>query len=58
MNTKYIELTELWSDGKYELVGSIINQEGWKPNKVAEFCSYFAKYCGLNELNLLHKFLS
>lgn len=58
MNTKYIELTELWNDGKYELVGNTINQEGWKPNEVAQFCSYFAKYCGLNELNVLHKFIS
>ena len=27
MKTEYIELTELWQDGEYNKVGSIINRE-------------------------------
>jgi hypothetical protein len=57
MNTEYIKLTELWNDGKYNQVSTIINNESWKPHQVAEFCSYFAKYCGLNQLSVLYKFL-
>ena len=56
-NTEFIELTELWQDGGYNEVGSIINKENWKPVRVAEFCSYVAKYLGMTQLNLLYKFL-
>ena len=55
--TEFIDLTELWQDGGYYEVGSIINKENWSPSKVAEFCSYVAKYLGLTQLNLLYKFL-
>lgn len=57
MNTKYITLTDLWNDGEYNQVGAIINKEQWQPNEVAEFCAYFGKYCGVNQLNILYKFL-
>jgi hypothetical protein len=57
MNTKYVKLTDLWNEGEYAELGHIINEEEWKPSEVAEFCSYFAKYCGLNQLNILYKFL-
>jgi len=57
MNTKYIKLTDLWNDGNYAEVGEIINAENWSHSRVAEFCAYFAKYVGLNELALLYKFL-
>ena len=56
-NTEYITLTELWQDGKYSQVADTINNEGWKPQRVAEFCSYFNKYLGSNQLNVLHKLL-
>ena len=56
-NAEFIDLTELWQDGDYYEVGSIINKENWSPAKVAEFCSYVAKYLGLGQLNLLYKFL-
>ena len=36
-NTEYIELTELWQDGEYVEVANIINNENWKPVRVAEF---------------------
>ena len=57
MNTEYITLTDLWNDGEYNKVGHIINKERWKPNRVAEFCAYFGKYCGTNQLSILYKFL-
>lgn len=56
-NTEFIELTELWQDGGYYEVGATINTEKWKPVRVAEFCSYVAKYLGTTQLNLLYKFL-
>jgi hypothetical protein len=57
INTEFIQLTELWQDREYSQVGRIINEEEWKANEVAEFCAYFAKYVGLNQLNILYKFL-
>ena len=56
-NTEFIQLTELWQDREYSQVGRIINEEEWNRNEVAEFCAYFAKYVGLNQLNILYKFL-
>ena len=55
--TKYIVLTDLWHNGKYSEVGDIINAESWNSSRIADFCSYFAKYCGLKELRVLSKFL-
>ena len=55
--TEYIELTELWQDGDYYEVGSIINKEEWSPARVAEFCAYVNRYLGGSQLNLLYKFL-
>lgn len=57
MHTEYIKLTDLWNDGEYSQVGDIINKEQWNPSRVAEFCAYFGKYCGTNQLNILYKFL-
>jgi hypothetical protein len=58
MNTEYIKLTDLWNDGQYLEVGNIINNEQWNPTEVAKFCAYFTKYLGVNQLNVLHKFLA
>ena len=55
--TEYINLTELWQDGEYNQVGSIIKQEEWSPARVAEFCPYVNRFLGSRELNLLYKFL-
>jgi len=57
MKTEYITLTELWRDGYYSEVGRIINTEQWTASQLAAFCFYFAKYIGLNDLEVLHKFL-
>jgi hypothetical protein len=58
MNTEYIKLTDLWNNGQYLEVGNIINNEQWNPTEVAKFCAYFTKYLGVNQLNVLHKFLA
>jgi hypothetical protein len=57
MNTEYIKLTDLWNDGEYAELGHIIEEEKWSAQRVAEFCAYFAKYIGVNQLNILYKFL-
>lgn len=56
--TDFITLTELWQDGDYFEVGEIIFAEGWSHSRVAEFCLYFSKYIGINEFQLLYKFLN
>jgi hypothetical protein len=57
MNTEYIKLTDLWNDGEYAELGHIIKEEQWSAKRIAEFCAYFSKYCGVNQLNILYKFL-
>tara|TARA_A200000159_G_C7272601_1_gene317945 strand:+ start:76 stop:279 length:204 start_codon:yes stop_codon:yes gene_type:complete len=57
MNTEYINLTEMWQDGEYADVARIINEEHWSRAEVAEFCAYFNKYLGSDQLNVLYKFL-
>jgi hypothetical protein len=56
-HTEFIVLTEMWQDGHYTQVGDVIRKERWGIHIVAEFCSYMAKHLGLNELNILYKFL-
>jgi hypothetical protein len=55
--TEYITLTELWKDGQYLQVGDAIRNERWSAHRVAEFCAYFSKYVGVNDLNTLHRFI-
>lgn len=57
INTDFIQLTELWTQNEFTQVGRIINEESWSRSEVAEFCAYFGKYCGVNQLNILYKFL-
>lgn len=57
MKTEYIVLTELWQDCQFNEVAEIINNEKWNPARIAEFCSYFNRYLGFNQLNVLYKFL-
>jgi hypothetical protein len=56
-NTEFIQLTDLWNEREYSAVGRIIKEESWESARVAEFCAYFAKYLGFNQLNILYKFL-
>lgn len=55
--TDFVTLTELWNRGHYNKLGAIIKREKWSPGRVAEFCAYFGKYLGVNQLNILYKFL-
>ncbi len=55
--TEFIELTELWQNKQYNLIGEIIREEEWDQIRVAKFCAYFAKYIGLHDLQILYKFL-
>ena len=57
MKTEYIKLTDLWNDGEYLQVGDTIRNEEWSAKRVAEFCAYFVKYVGVNDLNALHRFI-
>ena len=57
MKTNNIELTDMWYDREYTNIGQVMRNESWSNQDVAEFCAYFAKYVGLNELNILYKFL-
>ena len=56
-NTDFIQLTDLWTQNEFTQVGRIIKEENWSLSEVAEFCAYFAKYCGLNQLSVLYKLL-
>ena len=55
--TEYIKLTEMWQDREYQCVADTINQEDWSKAKLAEFCAYFSKYLGREELEVLCKLL-
>ena len=54
-NTDFINLTELWQDGKYTKVGDALRPLGAR--QVSEFCAYFSKYVGVGQLQILHKFI-
>ena len=47
----------MWHNQDYIGIGQTMSNENWTPSQVAEFCVYFAKYVGLNDLNILYKFL-
>lgn len=56
-SAQYLKLTEMWQDARYNEVGDYIRQAGWVPREMAEFCAYFCKYLGTNQLNILYKFI-
>jgi len=47
----------MWQDAQYNEVGRCINTSSWSSRETAEFCAYFCKYLGINQLNLLYKFI-
>lgn len=57
MSDQYLALTEMWQDGKYAEVGAYVEGSGWLPGEIAEFCAYFCKYLGTNQLYILYKFI-
>lgn len=54
---QHLKLTEMWQDALYNEVGDYIREAGWLPRETAEFCAYFCKYLGTNQLNILYKFI-
>lgn len=57
MNTSFIMLTDMWHAHEYVKIGEIIRDEHWTAAQVAEFCAYFCKYMGTDQLKVLYKFL-
>ncbi len=55
--TTFLKLLDMWNDNKYIELGCIIEDENWKPARVAEFCNYMAKNAGIQSLEQLYKFL-
>ena len=55
--TSFIDLTEMWQDGKYFEVTEIIENEDWDSARVVQFCSYFTRYLGAKELNVLSRLI-
>lgn len=55
--TDFITLTDMWNQGEFLRVGETINDEKWCASRVAEFCAYFFRYNGQNQLDILYKFL-
>jgi len=53
--TEFINLTEMWQNGKYLEVGEVILDEEWPHGKVARFCAYIAKHLGIKELNIFSR---
>lgn len=57
MYTEFIILTEMWHDHKYQEIGKLLHHEDWPRSRMVEFCSYFAKHVGLDDLKVLHLFV-
>ena len=57
MYTEFIILTDLWQDHRYEEISRILSKEEWPRARVVQFCGYFAKHVGMNELQVLHLFV-
>ena len=55
IHTEFINLTEMWQDGKYLEVTELIADEDWSHGTLIRFCDYMAKHLGLNELNVLSR---
>jgi len=55
--TEFIDLTEMWQDGKYLEVTETIWNEDWDSSRVVQFCNYFTKYMGTKELNVLSRLI-
>lgn len=52
-----ITLTEMWQDHRYLQVGEHIKNAGWTAREFMEFATYFCKYLGTKQLEILHKFI-
>lgn len=57
MYTDFIVLTEMWRDNQYEEIGKLLERENWPRSRLVQFCGYFAKHVGIDELKVLHLFV-
>ena len=57
MYTEFIVLTEMWHDHEYEKISELFEREDWPRDRIVQFCSYFAKHVGLDDLKVLHLFV-
>ena len=55
-----IELTDMWLDGKFNEVASHItdSKEFQEKDRLIDFCLYFNKYVGQEELKVLSKLIA
>ena len=56
---KFIELTELWQDGRFGLVLDYLRYSEQFSDRanLIDFCVYFGKYLGTDELQVLQKLI-
>lgn len=47
----------MWQDHEYLQVGEHIKNAGWTARESMEFATYFCKYLGTKQLEILHKFI-
>ena len=47
----------MWHDHKYEEIGELMEREKWPRSRMVQFCSYFARHVGLEDLKVLHLFV-
>lgn len=50
-------LTEMWQNHEYLQVGDHIRTADWTPSMMMQFASYFCRYLGVKQLELLYKFV-
>ena len=55
----FLQLTERWQDGQYAQVADYIRHDIVFSNRanLIDFCIYFDKYVGKEELNILQKLI-
>jgi hypothetical protein len=55
----FVELTELWQDGRYDLVVDYVRHSEQFSNRanLIDFCIYLHKYLGSNDLQILQKLI-
>lgn len=47
----------MWRDNQYEEIGRLLEKENWPRSRLVQFCGYFAKHVGIDELKVLHLFV-
>lgn len=57
MNSEFILLTETWQNGNYDEVARLVRDSNWTCSELTSFCIYFARYLGIQELEVLQKLL-